>query len=104
MSGALLIGLGRAQASLPIKLKIDQPHTPEVMDTIWPVTEKANCGLPGQGRTLQTKVPIAPTENRFLRTGKETIVRKLTEKAFVIEIEALYSGSEEVMKTDISAW
>lgn len=32
------------------------------------------------------------------------IVRKVTEKAFVTEIEALYIGSEEVMKTDVSTW
>ncbi|KAL8788694.1 MAG: hypothetical protein Q9195_007195, partial [Heterodermia aff. obscurata] len=104
ISGALIIGLGRAQAALLIELKADEPHTPGIVDMIWPVIEKANSGLPGQGRILRTKVLIAPAANRFYRTAKGTIVRKLTEKAFVTEIEALYSGSEEVIETEVPAW
>ena len=104
ISRALIIGLGRAQAALLIELKVDQPHTPGVMDTIWPTIEKANSGLPGQGRIVRTKVLIAPAGNRFLRTGKGTIVRKLTEKALNDEIEALYSGNEEVIQTEVPAW
>ena len=46
VSGALIIGLGRAQAALLIELKADQPHAPGVVDMIWPVIEKANSGLP----------------------------------------------------------
>ena len=104
ISGALIIGLGRAQVVLLIELKADQSNTPGIIDTIWPVIEKANSGLPGPGRISRTKVLIAPAGKLFHRTGKGTIVRKLTEKDFVAEIEALYSGSEEIIKTEVPAW
>ena len=37
---------------------------------------------------------VAPADKQFHRTGKGTVVRKLTEKNFAIEIERLYAGSD----------
>ena len=101
--GALIVGLGRFQPALVVELK-SPDNDAAVIDSIWPTIERANTRLPGQGRISRNKILIAPRSKPFHRTGKGTIVRKLTEKNFAPEIEKLYADGDEIRTMKASIW
>ena len=55
---------------------------------------------PGQGRILRSRILVSTSEKPFVRAGKGTIVRKLTESLYQKEIDFLYS--EPVVKLGLS--
>ncbi|TGO28793.1 hypothetical protein BPAE_0023g00580 [Botrytis paeoniae] len=75
LAGALVMGNGRA-----------------TKENLWPYVEEANALAPGHGRILISNIIIA--DKTLSRAGKGTIVRKLTEKAFKKEIEALHNQTK----------
>ncbi|ETS81832.1 hypothetical protein PFICI_06834 [Pestalotiopsis fici W106-1] len=95
LNGALLVGNGRNQTALIVEPKeaLETNARQELIRTLWPQIEQANKLLPGQGRVAKDKVICASPDRPFERTGKATIIRSLTEKAYQHELESLYSGS-----------
>ncbi|KAF2472981.1 putative NRPS-like enzyme [Lindgomyces ingoldianus] len=94
LAGALVIGQGRTHATLLVEPKPDLGTLERegLVDSIWPLVEKSNYLLPGQGRILRASILAAHPAKPFVRAGKGTIVRKLTEKLYLSEIEALYAN------------
>ncbi|ORY19247.1 hypothetical protein BCR34DRAFT_595678 [Clohesyomyces aquaticus] len=95
LAGALVIGQGRTHATLLVEAKHDlgdEERLTLMVDSIWPLVEKANHLLPGQGHILPTNVLLSKSEKPFVRAGKGTIVRNLTQKLYSGEIEALYAN------------
>ena len=103
VAGALIVGLGKFQPALVVELKSPDSDAAAI-DSIWPTVERANTRLPGQGRISRNKILVAPRGKPFHRTGKGTIVRKLTEKNFATEIEKLYADGDETMTTKAPIW
>lgn len=95
VSAALVVGQGRSMPALLI-----QPRAKESsvecdigVDEVWPTIEAANASMPLVGRISRTMVRLAGPHKHFVRAGKGTVIRKLTEAAFVDEIEELYGNS-----------
>ncbi|KAF3009254.1 putative secondary metabolism biosynthetic enzyme [Neopestalotiopsis sp. 37M] len=95
LNGALLTGNGRNQTALIVEPKetLEAGAREELIRTLWPQVQQANNLIPGQGRVAQDKIICASPDRPFTRTGKATIMRSLTEKAYEHELESLYSGS-----------
>lgn len=93
LSGALVIGQARTQASLLVELRRGiSLKEDEIIDQIWPVIEKANNVAPAHARIFRSKVIITRPDRPFERVGKGTVKRQETLKAYAFEIEALYGG------------
>lgn len=101
LTGAVVIGQGRHQAALLVEPKVHVIGKETLLKEIWPQIEQANAIAPAQGRILRSKILVASPEKPFVRAGKGTIVRKLTEKTYASEIETLYS--QEADKAPISS-
>ncbi|KAI0532164.1 hypothetical protein GGR58DRAFT_491137 [Xylaria digitata] len=93
LKGALLVGNRRTRAALLVEPKepLDEIGRRELLEKLWPLVEKSNLLVPGQGRVQKTMLLCASSDRPFVRTGKGTIVRKLTEEAYHEEIDRLYS-------------
>ncbi|KIX06266.1 uncharacterized protein Z518_04241 [Rhinocladiella mackenziei CBS 650.93] len=94
LKGAFVVGNGRTQGTLLVEPKepADEAGRTKLLEELWPLIEKSNSLVAGQGRIHRGKVICALPEKPFTRTSKGTIVRKLTEEAYKDEIEELYSG------------
>ncbi|KAI0013533.1 acetyl-CoA synthetase-like protein [Xylariaceae sp. FL0662B] len=93
VKGALVVGNGRAQASLLIEPRDPPQSVAKFLDNIWSFIEESNAVVPGQGRISRDMVICALAGKPFVKTGKGTVVRKLTEQAYQTEIETLYLSS-----------
>ena len=93
ISGALVTGQNRFQPALLIEMKTpnDKDENGSI-DQLWPAVESANTNMPGHGRIVRSMILLAKADKPFVRAGKGTVVRKLTENAYAEEIEHLYSG------------
>ncbi|KAF2256018.1 acetyl-CoA synthetase-like protein [Trematosphaeria pertusa] len=93
LAGALVIGQGRSRATLLIEPKPDVADEKRngLSESIWPLVEDANRLVPAQGRILRGNIIVAKLNKPFSRAGKGTIVRKLTEQLYNLEIEELYA-------------
>lgn len=92
LKGAFVIGSGRRQASLLVEPKepLDEAGRQSLLEKLWPLVVSSNELVPGQGRIQKSRVLCGLPEKPFKRTGKGTIVRKLTEEDYKNEIEQLY--------------
>lgn len=93
LKGALVIGNGRTRAAILIEPNADHVD-PRLPDRIWPLIEKSNSLVAGQGRVSRAMIICASLDKPFTRTGKGTIVRTLTEQAYKDEIEQFYSSAD----------
>ncbi|KAJ4385395.1 hypothetical protein N0V93_009823 [Gnomoniopsis smithogilvyi] len=95
LKGVLLIGNGRIQTNLLLEPneRLDEVGKLHLLQSLWPRIEQANANVPGQGRVRRGMVICASPDKPFARTGKGTIIRKLTEKAYEDEIDYLYSAA-----------
>ncbi|KAI0854529.1 hypothetical protein F4860DRAFT_112179 [Xylaria cubensis] len=92
IKGAFVIGTGRRQAALLVEPKehLDESGRQSLLEALWPLVVSSNQLIPGQGRIQKSRMLCGLPEKPFTRTGKGTIVRKLTEEAYIKEIERLY--------------
>ncbi|KAH6675144.1 putative NRPS-like enzyme [Halenospora varia] len=90
VNGALVVGQGQAQASLLVELSQNGPFSSDPRQDLWPAIETANALLPGHGRIARSMVLIADSTKPFVRAGKGTVVRRLTEDLYATEIQKLY--------------
>ncbi|KAL8720788.1 MAG: hypothetical protein Q9181_007848 [Wetmoreana brouardii] len=96
VSGALVIGQGRSQPALLIERNPRGPkETKSLLDALWPSIETANALMPAQGRITRTMILLADADKPFVRAGKGTVVRKLTEAAYAEEITDLYAEGQK---------
>lgn len=95
LKGVLLTGNGRTQPALIIEPKdtLDEPGRAQLLDELWPRIEQANGQVAGPGRVSRRMVICATPERPFSRTGKGTIVRKLTQDDYQEDIDRLYTGT-----------
>lgn len=91
LAGALVIGLGRVRPVLLLEPK-DDTFT---LDDVWSRVEEANKLVPAHGRIL-AREDVLVVDRPFTRAGKGTVVRKLTEKTFKSEIDALYESGDKL--------
>ncbi|MDI1492470.1 MAG: putative secondary metabolism biosynthetic enzyme [Ramalina farinacea] len=93
VSGALITGHGRFQPALLLEVKEAEGRDDvAILDEMWPAIESANKNMPGHGRVTRQMILLAKEDKPFVRAGKGTIVRKLTEKAYAEEVESLYAS------------
>ncbi|KAI0159794.1 hypothetical protein GGR57DRAFT_437983 [Xylariaceae sp. FL1272] len=88
--GALVIGNGRPQAALLLEPSVFNGN----LETFWPQVEQSNALNPGQGRIHCGMVIVGSADEPFVRTGKGTIIRRLTEDVYRSEIEILYAEAQ----------
>ncbi|KAI1377877.1 acetyl-CoA synthetase-like protein [Hypoxylon crocopeplum] len=93
LKGALMVGNGRVQSALIIEPKdiLDIAGQSKLLEELWPLIEKSNSLVPGQGRVHYGRVICARPDKPFTRTNKGTIMRKLTEQDYKDIIEESYS-------------
>ena len=103
ISGALVTGQGRFQPALLLELESpSDANADAVNDEVWREVETANTIMPGHGRIIRSMIIIAKTQKPFVRSGKGTIVRKLTEAAYNTELEELYAGKRHTYQPVIA--
>lgn len=92
LKGVLLTGNGRAQPVLIVEPRdaLDKPGRAQLLEKLWPRIEEANSLVAGPGRVARGMVICATPEKPFARTGKGTIVRKLTQDDYQDDIDRLY--------------
>ncbi|PVH72355.1 putative NRPS-like enzyme [Cadophora sp. DSE1049] len=95
IAGALVTGTRRFQPALVVELNLDAKNDPQALEKIWPAVEDANTAAPGQGRVTKSKIIISNSKKPFVRSGKGTIVRRLTEVLYAEEIDSIYAKKEE---------
>lgn len=96
VSGALVTGQNRFQPAL--LLETNQPNGENensLIDQLWPAVDLANAKMPGYGRIVRSMILLAKDGKPFIRAGKGTVIRKLTESAYADEIEGLYSDGHQ---------
>lgn len=95
LKGVLLTGNGRTQPALVVEPRdaLDEAGRAELLEKLWPRIEEANSQMPSHGRVARGMVICAKPEKPFARTGKGTIVRKLTQADYQDEIDLLYTDS-----------
>ncbi|KAI0007306.1 acetyl-CoA synthetase-like protein [Xylariaceae sp. FL0662B] len=94
LGGALVVGDGKTQAAIIVEPKepLDQNAQAKLLQTIWPDIETSNTLIAGPGRIHHGMVICASPDKPFTRTGKGTIIRKLTTETYKSDIDRLYSG------------
>lgn len=95
ISGALVTGTRRFQPALLVELIPGALNDPQALTKIWPTVENANTAAPGQGRITKSKIIIANPKKPFVRSGKGTVIRRLTEALYKEEIDSIYSKKQE---------
>ena len=96
VAGALVLGQSRTQTALLIEPSPNCNDTHLLLEKVWPLVEIANTKVPGHGRVTRSMMLAAKSEKPFVRAGKGTIVRRLTEEAYMDEIEYLYVSKGKI--------
>jgi thioester reductase-like protein/aryl carrier-like protein len=92
VSGALVVGQGHAQPALLVELSQNAAFSSDPRD-LWAAIETANALLPGHGRIARSMIIITDPKKPLARTGKGTVVRRLTEELYTTEIRKLYEAT-----------
>lgn len=95
LKGVVLTGNGRTQVVLLVEPRdaLDEPGRVRLLEKLWPRIEESNSRVAGYGRVASGMIICATPEKPFVRTGKGTIVRKLTQDEYQDEIDRLYTSS-----------
>ncbi|TRX87850.1 hypothetical protein FHL15_011268 [Xylaria flabelliformis] len=104
LKGAFVIGTGRRQAALLVEPKepLDEAGRQSLLEALWPLVVSSNQLIPGQGRIQKSRMLCGLPEKPFTRTGKGTIMRKLTEETYNEEIKNLYLNESSQFKRHIA--
>lgn len=105
LKGAIVVGSERFHAGLIVEPHV-YPQTEEekreVLDSVWPLVEKANEETVQHGRIGRDMLVLSNPDKPFLRAGKGTIQRALTVKLYADEIKHMYEkeahGAREAPK------
>lgn len=99
VSRALVIGERRFQSSLLIEPNWnrwtgDKPES-VLIEEIWPTVQQANHVALAHGRIAKNKIGLASKDKPFKTTPKGTTQRRLVNKDYVKEIDAIYERPDE---------
>ena len=97
LKGALVVGQGHFQAGLIIEP--DWSTLPEggeaaLIESVWPLVEKANVEAPGHARIYKSKIAVSRKDKPFVRAAKGSIIRIATNDLYKEEIKELYANEE----------
>ena len=101
----LVAGHGRFHAALlvePIEPLRKTAEKAQLLESIWPLIEKANEASPAHGRISKTHILFTSPEKPMLRAGKGTVQRRSTLTAYADEIAALYADAENFLREEPS--
>lgn len=94
VNAAVVVGQGRFQSSLLVEAKLP-PKSPEehecLLKTLWPTIQRANEGCPAHGKISRDFVLFTNSEKPLPRAGKGTVQKKMAEKLYQSELDALYA-------------
>lgn len=91
LMGALIVGQSRPQPALLVEPRVGiRDSSIDILGEVWPLVELANLKSPGHGRISKSMLLLSTAEKPFVRAGKGTVVRKLTEEAYKRELDDLY--------------
>lgn len=100
LAGALIVGQGRPQPALLVEPRPDlRDSSTDILKDVWPLVELANLKAPGHGHISKSMMLATAPEKPFVRAGKGTIVRKLTEEAYRVELDGLYEHAASAVPT-----
>lgn len=110
IKGALVVGTQKFQAGLilePVKNPKTEEEKRALLDSVWPLVEKANEETVAHGRIARDMLALSNPEKPFLRAGKGTIQRAMTVKLYEDEIKKMYENrsdaSGEVKKLNVQS-
>ena len=95
VNGAIVVGQGRFQTGLllePDWTALTTNDWETFIDNVWPLVEEANSEVPTYARIYKSRVAISKQDKPFVRTGKGSIIRRMTLVRYEREIDALYSN------------
>lgn len=94
LKGALVVGSQRFQAGLfvePVQPPATDDDARALLDSVWPLVEKANRETVAHGRIARHMVALARPDKPFARAGKGTIQRARTVQLYQDDIDELYA-------------
>ncbi|KAI1815677.1 hypothetical protein GGS20DRAFT_316260 [Poronia punctata] len=97
VQGALVIGSNKFQAGLllePVQSIEDEEDKRRLIDSVWPLVEKANHDSVAHGRISKELISVVKPNKPFFRSGKGTIQRAATVQLYSEEIDHLYEEAE----------
>ncbi|KAI0120256.1 acetyl-CoA synthetase-like protein [Hypoxylon sp. NC0597] len=106
LKGALVVGQDRFQPAIilePIKHPQNEEETKELIDSIWPLIERANKETVAHGRIERDFITFTKPEKPFPRAGKGTIQRGISAKLYKEEIDQLYEKAEHAQRASAPA-
>lgn len=90
LSGVLVVGQGRLQAAVLLEPKPgNKIEHSKLLEEVWALIDRANTTAPAQGRIVRSKILVIESHS-FIRAGKGTVIRKLSERQLQAEVDALY--------------
>ncbi|EGO20261.1 hypothetical protein SERLADRAFT_477663 [Serpula lacrymans var. lacrymans S7.9] len=102
VAGTAMFGRERNQVGIIVEPKKgcevdinDLKQVAEFRNKIWPEVEEANRTAPAFSRIFKEMILVAHSDKPMLRTGKGTVMKKATVKAYEEDINNLYDTVEE---------
>lgn len=103
VSGALVVGTRRFQASLLIEMAasegneaLNTAQQAEFIERIWPSVQEANRVALAHARIEKALILILPADRPLIRAGKGTIQRPASIAQYSAEIDALYDNADAI--------
>ncbi|RYC65868.1 hypothetical protein CHU98_g278 [Xylaria longipes] len=94
LKGALMIGNARTQTVLIVEPReaLNRPDQEQLLERLWPLVEESNLLISQQGRVQRGMILCTQPEKPLVRTGKGTIIRKLSQALYQSDIDKLYTN------------
>ncbi|KAI0490870.1 acetyl-CoA synthetase-like protein [Xylaria cf. heliscus] len=101
LRGALMIGNARTHTALIVEPKeaLSRSEQEKLMDDLWPLVEESNLLIGSQGRLQKGMLLCTQPKKPFVRTGKGTIIRKLSQALYQEDLDGLYTRASSGSKT-----
>jgi thioester reductase-like protein len=98
VKAALVVGAQRFEAALLVELTkndiLKDGQKQALVDSIWPLVQKANAVTPAHARVSKSKILLVDPRKPMLRAGKGTVQRNATLKDHAKEIDELYEKDD----------
>lgn len=88
----LVGGQGRPKPFLLVEWKDNKVNEKAKLDQLWPSVEQANKGLSDLVKLSRELILFTDPEKKLVRTVKDTVSRKESEKLYAEEIDRLYKN------------
>ncbi|KAJ6028558.1 NRPS-like enzyme [Penicillium herquei] len=104
VSGCLVVGAQRFQASLIIELAggkaLSVNDRAEMIEKLWPSIEEANIPTPAHARIAKSHIIFTSPEKPIPRAGKGTVQRSATLILYAEEIDSIYADADKLDELD----